>query len=1283
MPNLLEISGDDIARLADADLRALIGLLCEADYRLAGLSTKGITWGGHQDACDGGLDVVVRSETPPPQNSFVQRCMTGFQVKKPNMTKTKIINEMKPKGVLREEIKNLIQGKGSYIIVSSGASTTDKTLRNRIDAMKEAVAGETNHQNLHLAFFDCGRVATWLRSHPSLILWVRYKIGRQLNGWRPYENWAKAPGGIEEEYLFDDGLRLHDGTRSKEQGISVADGLQDLRATLSRPGISVRLTGLSGVGKTRLVQAIFDDRIGKGALNRYQAFYTDMSNSPDPNPNAFAEWLIADRTRAILIVDNCRPDLHRQLTKTCSEPSSTISLLTVEYDVRDDIPEETSVIRLEPSSDEIIEKLIRRRFTHVSQIDARKIAEFSGGNARVAISLANTMQHGDTLSSIRDEDLFERLFWQRQRPDKDLLISAEACSLVYSFEGTDIDSDQSELKFLASLAGQSVPDLYRAMGELKKRDLIQARDVWRAVLPHAIANRLAKRALESIPKSTIDQTFRCRGSERLIKSFTRRLSYLHDCNPAVEIVNDWPAPDGWIGKEKCNLNAFGMEIFRNIAPVSPEKVLEAIERAANSDDGSRFTSRENTHYYEFVRLLRHLAYDPELFDRSVELICRYALSEKPEENRNSTHDILKSLFYIHLSGTHASVEARTKVIEELVYSEEEVKQELGLILLDAALETWNFSSSDEFEFGARKRDFGYEPRTHKDIAHWYETFIGICTRIALSRQSIAQRAQKILADHLRGLWTNIGVFETLERSAQQIHERQAWNDGWIAVREIIRYDVKSFQKEIQNRLNNLEKFLRPRDLMELARTYALSDQNRSFGLEDDFDDSQDASSGWQRAQETTRKIGFQVAQDPETLNILLSDLVSTHNLRLRSFGMGLADGSDNKEELWKLLYAQFEKTPPEKRQITVLLGFLSSCAESDSAFYNSMLDNLTNDDLLGDSFPLFQTSVSIDRQGVERLNKALDIGKVKIGTFRYLAGGRVHESISDDDLAGLLNKILTKEDGIGVAIDIPIDILSMRFHGSKDSLQDHSGELTSVARNALLLFTFPDVERGRNNNLDHELARIARTTLNGQEGASTAVELCRHIAKAISDNRIYAVDYHDLLNALARTQPFLFLDMIIGDDGIKDYQRRGMFGDHFRRRSNPVDQISDDDIVSWCDDKPEDRYPLIASVIQPFSESEETGGPAWNPIVYSIFAKTQNLNNVLKHLARAIWPSGWSGSLADILQKRAVLFQNLFQHENEEIRSWANNQYSALQKSIDTEREEEKQRHRKRNETFE
>ena len=896
----------------------------------------------------------------------------------------------------------------------------------------------------------------------SLILWVRNKIGRQLNGWRPFENWANAPGGIKEEYLLDDGLRLHDdGAKPKNKGMTVDNGVKNLRRALSTPGASVRLVGLSGVGKTRLVQAMFDERVGEQPLNRSQAFYPDMSDSPDPDPRTFAEQLIADKTRAILIVDNCQPDLHRRLTQICSGSHSTLSLLTVENDVRDHLPEETSVFRLEPASEEIIKKLIRKRFLHISQVDAQVIANFSGGNARVAIALANTMRQDETLSGFRDEELFERLFQQRHSPNENLLTSAEVCSLVYSFEGTDINTEKSELNFLASIIGKSGSEVYRDVIRLKERDLIHSRDVWRAVLPHAIANRLAKRALESIPKDTLVQAFFNCGSERLIKSFTRRLNYLHDSNPAIEIINDWLAHDGWIGKKNCSFNDFEMEIFRNIAPVLPEKTLEAIERAANGDNGLRFASRKNTHCHEFVQILQQLAYDPQLFGRSVNLLCRYALSEKPEENYNSTRDILKSLFYIFLSGTHATIEARARVIKESVNSGNQDRQELGLYLLDSALKACQCISFQRPSFGARPRDFSYQPKTGNEVFHWYETFIGICTRLALSGGLIAQKAKKVLSDNLYDLLTKAEMFKVLEASAKQIHKQQAWNEGWITVRGIIQSDSKDFKNEILEKLHRLEKLLKPNDLLERARTFALLNQDYIFNLEDDFDDNEDASSGWGRDEETTRKIGAQVVQHTETFNALLPEFVSTHNTRLHSFGRGLADGCSDKQELWQVLRTQLEKTPSEKRQINIFCGFLSSCSESDPAIYNSILDNLISDDLLGEWLPIFQKTSTIDQRGVERLHKALDIGKAKIHTFEFLAYGGVHESISNDGLADLLKKILSREEGIWVVIKI----LKMRFYRSKEEIPDYSRSLIAVARDALVMFSFPD-KRTRHNNLD-------------------------------------------------------------------------------------------------------------------------------------------------------------------------------------------------------------------------
>src|SRR5690606_32005711 len=121
---------------------------------------------------------------------------------------------------------------------------------------------------------------------------------------------------------------------------------------------------------------------------------------------------IQNRQRVILVVDNCLPETHRMLAAICAEAESTISLITVEFDVGEDEPENTEVFRLEPASAEVIEQLIKRSSPHVTQVDRRRIAELSGGNARIALALSHTVQTGESVANLSDRVLFERLFYQ-------------------------------------------------------------------------------------------------------------------------------------------------------------------------------------------------------------------------------------------------------------------------------------------------------------------------------------------------------------------------------------------------------------------------------------------------------------------------------------------------------------------------------------------------------------------------------------------------------------------------------------------------------------------------------------------------------------------------------------------------------------------------------------------------------------------------------------------------------------------------------------------------------
>src|ERR1017187_7109317 len=112
---MFEITDDNIAALGDEDLRTLIGLLCEAELRHRNIPASAVTWGGDQNAKDGGLDVRVALPAGTIIDGFIPRAATGIQVKVPDMPRQAIIDEMKPSGVVRPSIVDLAKDDGAYI----------------------------------------------------------------------------------------------------------------------------------------------------------------------------------------------------------------------------------------------------------------------------------------------------------------------------------------------------------------------------------------------------------------------------------------------------------------------------------------------------------------------------------------------------------------------------------------------------------------------------------------------------------------------------------------------------------------------------------------------------------------------------------------------------------------------------------------------------------------------------------------------------------------------------------------------------------------------------------------------------------------------------------------------------------------------------------------------------------------------------------------------------------------------------------------------------------------
>src|SRR5438552_1262289 len=112
---ILEVTADQIAQLDDTDLRTLVGYLCEREVRAHGHSTSAVTWGGHQNARDGGIDVRVALSVGAAISGYVPNTATGFQVKAQDMPRGAILDEMAPDGGVLPSITELAANGGAYI----------------------------------------------------------------------------------------------------------------------------------------------------------------------------------------------------------------------------------------------------------------------------------------------------------------------------------------------------------------------------------------------------------------------------------------------------------------------------------------------------------------------------------------------------------------------------------------------------------------------------------------------------------------------------------------------------------------------------------------------------------------------------------------------------------------------------------------------------------------------------------------------------------------------------------------------------------------------------------------------------------------------------------------------------------------------------------------------------------------------------------------------------------------------------------------------------------------
>lgn len=1269
-----ELEASDISSLSDSDLRELVARLCEAELIQRGIQPSNVTWGGAQEAADGGLDVRVSNAVGTSTPNFVLRENTGFQVKKHTMGKSACQKEMEEDGRPKAILEELAARKGAYILVSGKDDCSDRMLSERLSGMKEAISSLPEKDDLHLDFYGRDRLSAWLRRHPSVALWARSCLGKPLAGWKPFGRWAATPPDQDDEFLIDNHPCVIDANSSSKDPKPVMDGIQLTRNRLRKSGSTVRITGLSGVGKTRFAQALFETHVGSDALPASDVIYADLGNDLTPTASELVSYLIANDFATYLVLDNCPPDVHRSLQKLVAASSAKLHLLTIEYDISEDKPEETEVIHLEPTSEETVSKLIQKRFSDLGRFNADRIAEFAGGNARIALALASRVDADETLSNFSDEDLFQRLFSQRKGNSPELLHSAEALALVYSFNVSRTEH-HDELNVLGVIAGLTRQALHRGQAELLRRQLAQQRGNWRAILPHALANRLAKRALENISAEDINTELFKPGNIRLLQSCAHRLGYLHDSEQARKLAQSWVRPNAPLGNIAACSDKY-LVALNYVAPVFPDTVLSAIEQASTDP---RFASRENGNFNQFARLLCHLAYEDSTFDRATSTLLKFAETEKAGENNNSIVRRMRQLFSLHLSGTEATPVRRQAFVQKLLTSGNPRHREIAGELLQAAF-AHHWTSFGTFNFGARKRGAGWQPKTHRETTAWYTGFIQLLLPFLDSTQLQERNwARKSLANHFRELWSFAHCFDMLEQIIRDHRRDGSWPEMWIAIKKTLHFDGDRHTPELLARLESLEKLTAPADIYSEIEAYALVDAWDHIEIRgDNFQEKE------KELYEKVVGLGELAAAHPDYLDRMGAKLWETRVQPLSWFGRGLGTGSADPLAMFKRLVESFQKHQSDRVNILLLDGYIRGVHESDPQQARQILENALEIPELKRYAVSLLAAVPIVPWASKKLLKFAQDGELEAWRFEQISYARAHEEIPDAELAILLTAI----NGLDRGYISSIRILSMRFFGKERHEYTPNEALRAAARMTILQLVSAHRDESRHVQ-PHELERVLEEAFDTSAPKNEIKEIIDLLCEGIRTYRLYAYELTPVITALIKTYPELLLHSVFDGDGDGQALTFLLFHERISQDESSLNEAPLEKVLAWCGND-QKRILKVAKALHAYSADDPNDTIEDHPKhvvlskhIKSILDVADDKLAIVEIILEDMQPGSWSGSLADILETRSKAFAELLEYPDSEVQTLVKTKLDILDKNILSQREYEAARENEREQRFE
>lgn len=563
-------------------------------------------------------------------------------------------------------------------------------------------------------------------------------------------------------------------------------------------GMSFRLLGLPGLGKTRMVGEVF-----RG--NDNDVYYCDCKIVQSQIVLNALESLLTQRTRSkqIVILDNCDQKLCGYATDMINQNGYNCQLITIHYDPSEKVDSGIEVLSLKvEDSVETVKAMVNAVEDMPKEVKG-SIFDLAGGFPLMASMMIDNYRKDIPIANVSKRDVFERMLGidTNNESDVDKLKVLTAFS-IFKFIGL-YGPQEKQGRFIAgnkivtNIKGNEEDNLRlfkEVDGQYEKVEILERQGnlVLMRLIPLAIylcKSWFDKQTSDSIAEM-IDQIRKCpdEGTRNmLVESLSRRITLLSEVPLAKELRDGLTDPEkSPFLTEEVVLSPLGSRLFLAFSEVNPEACAVALHRMVEHKSDEEVIGLEQSRR-NLAWALDHMAFDARSFRDAMLTLARFSLVETEGYISNNTTGLFIERFAILLPGTEVNLQERLDLINELIDdSRYDVLIKRSLL---KGLQSGHFHRSGGAEKQGTKTLEDYVPKL-TEVKEYYSACLKMLLEKAKSREDEDDIA-KALVENARGYYVS-GLDDFLFEGLELIAPKKdfVWEEMKEALAYIIQYDIK-------------------------------------------------------------------------------------------------------------------------------------------------------------------------------------------------------------------------------------------------------------------------------------------------------------------------------------------------------------------------------------------------------------------------------------------------------------------------------------------------------------